>query len=480
MSQIKPNIVYILADDLGYGDVGCLNPESKIPTPRHDQLAREGMTFTDAHSNSAVCTPTRYGVLTGRYCFRSSLKGGVLGGYDDMLIEPGRMTVASMLKEQGYHTACIGKWHLGLGWQRSDSDESFNPERPGWSEDPRVDYAKPVTAGPHTCGFDQSFIIPASLDIIPYCYIENGQVVERPTDHCEDNPRPAMWRGGPIAPGMQHETCLQEFTARATQFISDHTQQQSDQPFFLYLPLPSPHTPHVPRKPFVGKSEAGPYGDYVVEHDWSVGQVLDTLERHGLTDDTLVIVTSDNGPHRRGDGFDFEQQYGHRSSYIYRGQKSDNWDGGHRVPFFVRWPGHVEAGSTCDDTICLTDFLRTAASLLDVKLPEDAGEDSFDISPMLLGAESPPQREATVHHSVVGWFAIRSGRWKLLTHAGSGGWSEPSFSQVEENNSSQSQLYDMETDPGETQNIYSEHPEIVEKLESLLDRYRVSNRSVQA
>lgn len=479
MNRSRPNIVYILADDWGYGDVSCLNSESKIPTPFTDRLASRGMTFSDAHSNSAVCTPTRYGVLTGRYCWRGLLKKGVTGGYDDLIIEPGRMTVASLLKGRGYRTACIGKWHLGLGWVRPDEPDP--PIFRGWEDEGGIDYAQPLARGPHTVGFDYSFIIPASLDIAPYCYIENGKVVERPTDRCAESMRPKMWRAGPIAPGLQHETCLLEFTMRAEQFIADHAQAGGGEPFFLYLPLPSPHTPHVPRKPFVGQSRAGVYGDYVVEHDWSIGRVLETLERNGLADDTLVVVTSDNGPHKRsGDrgekfgGIDLEGEFGHRATWIYRGQKSDVWDGGHRVPFFAAWPGVIEPGSTCDTPVCLTDLLATAAAITGIDLPDDAGEDSVSMLPLFEGKGYRTTREGIVHHSVHGTFGIRCGDWKLLTCRGSGGWS---LKEQDASDLPAMQLYHLADDPEEQHNLYDEHPQRAEQLLALLEGYQSSDRS---
>ncbi len=478
MAEKLPHVVLILADDLGYGDLSCLNPESKIPTPHHDALAKRGVTFTDAHSNSAVCTPTRYGVLTGRHCWRTWLKRSVLNGYSVSLLEPDRLTVPEMMRRQGYATACIGKWHLGLDWQtRPDAP---GPEGLRRELDPdAIDFDRPPAAGPHTAGFDYSYIIPASLDMTPYCYLENGQVTEKPTGHIETSGRPFYWRGGQIAPGFEHETCLLEFTRRTEKHIADHAATRAEQPMFLYVPLPSPHTPHTPRKPFRGKSEAGTYGDYVVEHDWSVGRIVAALERADMLDDTLLIVTSDNGAHcasnpNSDDAFHFEQQFGHRSSYIYRGQKSDAWDGGHRIPMLVRWPGAVEAGSTCRQTICLTDIMATLAELTGYDLPEDAAEDSVSFLPLLHGQDAKT-REATIHHSLHGEFAIRRGRWKYIECAGSGGWSLPE-NEVPEDAPSR-QLYDMQSDPSEKVNVVAEHPEIAGELQALLDASRRADRT---
>ncbi|MEM7807836.1 MAG: arylsulfatase [Planctomycetota bacterium] len=467
----RPNVLVILADDWGIGDISCLNAESKIPTPHTDALVRQGMVFTDAHSNSAVCTPTRYGLLTGRYAWRGRLKGGVLFGYSRELIEHDRPTVATLLKDAGYRTACIGKWHLGLGWHGKDGG-LVDPVEPAM-KDPGVDFAKRLAHGPHTVGFDASLILPASLDMPPYCYVEDGHVIEPPTREVAESPRPASWRGGAIAPGVEHETCLLEFTRRAETFLADHARTSPDEPFFLYLPLPSPHTPHVPRAPFRGKSGCGAYGDYVVEHDWSIGQVLAALDRHGFADDTLVLVTSDNGAHVRGGDFDLEDEFGHRSNHVFRGQKSDAWDGGHRVPFIARWPGHVAAGSTCDTPICLTDLMATCADITGQRLPDDAGEDSASFLRLLRGEEI--DRPAIVHSSITGRDAIRVGRWKLIEGPGSGGWSQPSDDNA---NGPAMQLYDMLEDPEESRNVVGEHADVVERLLATLNDFRDGGRSV--
>ena len=461
----KPNIIYLLADDWGYGDVSYLNPESKIPTPHADQLASEGMIFTDAHSNSAVCTPTRYGVLTGRYCWRSRLKRGVLNGYSEPLIEAGRLTVPSLLREQGYTTACVGKWHLGLGWQVKAGAEAVNGET--------VDFSAPLTHGPHEVGFDYSFIIPASLDMPPYCYIEDGVVVEQPVEDIAGSPRPAFWRGGACAPGFSHETCLLELTIRAEGFIHQHARENGGEPFFLYFPAPSPHTPHFARDRFAGRSRAGEYGDYVTEHDWSIGRIVSAIKRNGLADNTLIIVTSDNGCHTEPIGL--EEKYDHLGNYIYRGQKSDAWEGGHRIPFIASWPGVIAPGSKCDKTVCLTDLLATAAGICNVDLPRDAGEDSYDISPYMRGAQGETIREATVHHSISGEFAIRKDQWKLVACRGSGGWSLRDEDVPAD--APPMQLYDMARDAAEQHNLYREKPEIAAELLDLLNRYRESDRS---
>jgi len=466
----RPNIVLIFADDLGYGDLSCLNPDSRICTPHHDRLAAEGMTFTDCHANSAVCTPSRYGLLTGRYAWRSRLKKGVLQGYAPPLIEDERLTLAGLLKQAGYRTACIGKWHLGLGWQTHDDQPLTDPG----GEDPGVDFSQPLTAGPHTLGFDRSFILPASLDMAPYCYVENGRVVDRPFREVAPSPRPVLYRAGKAGAGFEHETCLLELTRRAEAFI-DHA-ASGDEPFFLYFPMTSPHTPHAPRPPFRGKSDAGVYGDFVVEHDWSVGQVLNALDRHGLTENTLVIVTSDNGAHMRdpGSDFDLQRDFGHRANYIYRGQKSDAWDGGHRIPCLMRWPGVIQPGTTCADLTSLTDLLATFADLTKQPLPESAGEDSMSLLPVLTGS-GPSARESVVHHSIRGEFALRAGPWKLIDCRGSGGWTLPEEAVADDAPSVQ--LHHMHEDPEEQHNRALTEPGVVDRLQRMLDEIRRGERT---
>lgn len=463
-----PNIVVILADDLGFGDISCNNAESRIQTPRHDALAAEGVRCTDAHSNSAVCTPTRYGLLTGRYAFRGRLQRGVIMGYGRSLIEPGRETLASVLGRAGYHSACIGKWHLGLDYRdaegRSPSDRDLEPEE--------VDFTQGVGGGPQTLGFDTSWILPGSADMAPYVYVHDGELTALPTATCPASPRPAFWREGAMAPGFEHRTCLLEITRRAEAYI-DQRAQQPERPFFLYLPLPTPHTPHVPREPFQGVTGLGPYGDLVVEHDWSVGVILDALERGGLGDDTLVVVTSDNGAH--AGPLDLER-HGHRCNHVYRGQKSDAWDGGHRVPFIARWPGRIPAGSVCAETICLTDLMATCAGITGQALGPAAGEDSYDVLELLTGEQRGGLREATIHHSIDGMFAIRRGPWKLILARGSGGWSLREADVAA--GAPERQLYHLDDDPGEQRNRVHEQPAVVSELEALVQRYLREGRSV--
>lgn len=455
----KPNIIFIMADDMGYGDVAYLNQDGKIPTPNMDRLAKEGMVFTDAHSGSAVCTPTRYGVLTGRYCWRSRLKRGVLNGFSPALIEDGRMTVASLLKKHGYKTACVGKWHLGLG------------------NDKKTDYTKPLRPGPNDVGFDYFFGIPASLDMAPYCYVENDRPTMPPTDTVKGSPSPAFWRGGGIATDFKHIEVNPTLTQKTVEFIDKAAGQSPETPFFVYFPLAAPHTPIVPNKEFIGKSGIGVYGDFVCEVDWTVGQVMKALERNNLVENTLIILTSDNGCSPQAN-FKALAKHGHYPSYQFRGYKADIYEGGHRIPFIARWPKKVKPQTTCDETICLTDLMATAAEIAGQTLPDNAGEDSISILPALLGKKlDKPLREATVHHSINGSFSIRQGKWKLELCPGSGGWSDPKPKEAKKQNLPAVQLYDLSADIGERKNVCKQYPEVVKHLTALLEKYKQQGHS---
>jgi len=457
----KPNILFVLADDLGCGDLGCYNRDSKIRTPNLDRLAAAGLRGTDVHSPSAVCTPTRYGLLTGRYCWRTNLKSGVLQGYDPLLIEPGRMTVASLLKRHGYATCCVGKWHLGLG--------DVKP----------TDYGRLLRPGPLSVGFDYFFGIPSSLDFVPYVYVENDRVLAAPTETIAESRSQregggGYWRGGPIAPGFKHEDVLPKLLEKTETILAN--QPEGGKPFFLYLPLTAPHTPWLPTKEFRGKSRAGPYGDFAEQVDWTVGRVLESLKKHGLDKDTLVILTSDNGAHWLPSDV---KQYGHVSADGRRGQKADVWEAGHRVPFLARWPGRIKPGTVSGELLCLTDLLATCADLLGVKLPPGAGEDSESLLPVLLGRKTDrPVHEAVVHHSGQGMFAIRRGDWKLVEGLGSGGFSNPRTEQPKPGGP-KGQLYNLATDPAERDNRYLGEPDKVRELSELLEKYRKEGHSAR-
>jgi len=460
-----PNIVYILTDDMGYGDVSAFNEHAAWKTPNMDRLASEGMMFTDAHSGSSVCTPTRYGIITGRYSWRSRLKRGVLKGRSEPLIEKERMTVASLLKKHGYETACIGKWHLGLGWQ-------FFPEK----ED-SIDFSKPLTDTPNDHGFDYSYIIPASLDMSPFVYIENDHSTTIPTKYTVSKDRYGWWRRGLTGDDFVHRQVLPHLTSRSIDFIRKHVKEQPGKPFFLYFAMPAPHTPIIPTKEFQGKSHTTPYGDFVLEVDAMIGKVMEEIKKEGLEKNTLFIVTSDNGA-SRACHFDDLAKFGHDPSYIFRGSKSDIWEGGHRIPFIARWPGVIDPGSSCDRTICLTDLMATCAAITGDKLPENAGEDSYNILSYFKGKKLDEQiRPGTVNHSINGSFALRQGPWKLEMCKGSGGWSFPNRRQVDTMDLPPLQLYNLEEDISETTNVWDQYPDRVKTMEEQLKQYILEGRS---
>jgi arylsulfatase A-like enzyme len=450
----RPNVIYIMADDMGYGDLGCYGAE-KIPTPNIDRLAAEGVRFTDAHSSSAVCTPSRYSVMTGRYCWRTALKRGVGGGFMSPLIDPGRTTLASMLRAQGYHTAAVGKWHLGLDWQSAD------PMDPGdatyWQDDGKWDFTQPILGGPNALGFDYFFGIAGSLDMPPYAFIENDRTVGVPEQFKEN--LEAQQRPGRQAPGWDDRKVDTTFTEKAVAWLNSAAQR--DQPFFLYLTPSAPHRPCLPPEPFTGASQAGPRGDMVCVVDWMVGQVMDCLDRNGLAEQTLVIVTSDNGARPWDvDG----ETYGHKSCGDLRGFKADIWDGGHREPLVARWPGQIQAGSTCDEMVCLMDWMATLADLCQIDLPDAAAEDSFSFLDALLGRDhDQPARDHLIHHSVGGMFAYRQGPWKMIDGLGSGGFSSPRRGAPTDQGPT-GQLYNMAEDTAETRNLWAEKPELVGSL----------------
>ncbi|WKN44031.1 sulfatase-like hydrolase/transferase [Tunicatimonas pelagia] len=473
-----PNIIYILADDMGYGDLKSLNAASQIPTPHMDQLVQEGVHFTDAHTNSAVCTPTRYGILTGRYAFRTHLKQGVLWGYSPALIEPERATVATFLQDQGYHTACIGKWHLGLDWVKQDpqqeiKDVKWNDRVPQGYQD-NVDYSQPVSNGPANHGFDYSLIIPASLDMSPYCYLRNNVVVQPPTAYTEGKSQEAdgrgvFWREGKVSPSFDFDRVLPTLVDSACAYVKRRASQAD--PFFLYLPLPAPHTPWLPTEAHHDRSEAGRYGDFVTMVDAMVGQVMQTVAENGLTENTLIIVTSDNGADWNPED---QKQYAHRANHIYKGRKADIYEAGHRVPFVARWPGVIPAGQRSNQIMCSTDLMATLAGMLNASVAETAGEDSENLWPAFIGTDRAPIREEIVHHSLRGVFSIRQGKWKYTPHRGSGGFTEPVTIAPNPGEPSGT-LYDLEADPREEHNLYEKYPDKVAELAEQLKKYQENN-----
>jgi len=447
----KPNLVFVLADDLGFGDVHCLDPQySKIPTPYADRLAREGMRFMAAHSTSAVCTPSRYGLLTGRYNWRSHLQGGVLRPYDPPLIAADRLTVAGLLKQQGYHTACIGKWHLGWQWPRQGKTAIFD---------------QPIAEGPTTRGFDYYFGTDVP-NYPPHTFLENDRVTVQPTATAASADVKGLHvkPGGPMAPGWRFDQILPTMTSKAVEYIGQ--QAKTKQPFFLYFPLTTPHEPLAPSEQFKGKSGINVVGDLIMETDWALGQVLEALDKHRLTENTLVFFSADNG-HNNNTGIEPFIKAGHRVSGPFRGYKRDAWDGGHHEPLLARWPGVVKAGSWSTQLVSLADFMATCAELTDASVPANAAEDSFSLLPLLRGTDRPI-RPAMVCHASSGHFAIQRGDWKLIVQSGRGS---------ADTKTEPGQLYNMAADIGETKNRYAQHPEIVAELTALLKKYVEDGRS---
>ena len=477
----SPNVIFILCDDLGSGDVRLLNPEGKIATPNMDRIGREGMIFTDAHTPSSVCTPTRYGTMTGRYSWRTKLQSGVLGGLSPRLIEKDRLTVAAMLKQVGYETAAIGKWHLGMDWVlkpgKSIAELSIESREQAWS----VDFTHPHRNGPRSVGFDHYFGIAASLDMVPYCFIEEDRVAAQPTEDRSlmmvHGKADQTTRVGPAAPGFTGYEVLGTFMDRCIAWIQAKAgAAQSGKPFFLYLPLASPHTPILPNPAWRGKSGLNAYADFVMETDAEVGRLLRVLDEKNLAQDTLIIFTSDNGCSPSANYPELLEK-GHNPSGRYRGTKADLYEGGHRVPFLVRWPARVQGGQTSSHLICLTDFMATMAEITGAALPADAAEDSFSFLPALLGqAAHGPQRDVLVSHSIGGYFAIREGPWKLCLAPGSGGWSSPRPGK-EPKGAPSMQLFHLDDDLGETRNLQAEHPEIVARLMKKMQTLVVRGRS---
>ncbi len=466
----KPNLIYIFADDMGYGDVSCLNRDSRIVTRNIDRLAAEGLRCTDAHASSAVCTPSRYSVLTGRYNWRSVLKSGVTGGYSRPILERDRLTVASMLKAQGYRTACVGKWHLGLEWRLRDGGVAST-----YQDEEQVDFAARITDGPCDHGFDSFFGISASLDMPPYAYIADDRATSVRMRRMDARSGKEYMRAGLVADDFDPATVLDTLAGKVVERIGEHA--AGGDPFFIYFPLPAPHTPIFPAKAFQGASGTNAYGDFCLHVDDVVGRVMQALRAHGLEENTIVVFTADNGCSPMAD-FEELGAAGHNPSHVFRGMKSDIFEGGHRIPFVVRWPRAIPAGSESDQTCCLSDLTATLAEITGYRLPDNAAEDSVSNLPIWTGSATGPVREATVHHSINGSFSIRKGRWKLELCADSGGWSVPRCNHPEESAGLPPvQLYDLSVDIGERENLQDRHPEVVAELRALLTRYVEQGRS---
>ena len=466
-SQKYPNIIYILADDMGYGDIQRYNPSSKIPTPVLDSLASCGISFIDAHSNSAVSTPTRYGTLTGQYSFRSSLKKGVLTGYSSPLIVEGTETVASLLQQHGYRTACVGKWHLGLNWTRRDTTQALY-EGDEWNlGKSNVDYSALISGGPTDCGFDYSYIIPASLDMPPYLYIENGRAtsaqMNQAPDYRDEHIRGAFYRHGDVASDFDHTTCLQQLTLKSEQFIERAA--HADQPYFLYFALTAPHSPWFPDDANQGRSQAGAYGDFVSMVDDVVGEICTAVRQSGKADNTIIIFASDNGSMWKDADI---LATGHQSNGAWSGAKSDLWEGGHRVPFIVNWPKKIKSAVKSHQLICSTDLFATLQDMLHLDRPSTA-IDSRSFWRVLSGEGNQNLRNGMVYHSVNGYFAYREGDWVLVDCKGSGGWA---LTEEAAADSLPLQLYNLKTDTLQRRNLCNVYPERVQAMKLKLEEVK--------
>ena len=477
----KPNIIFILADDLGYGDVQCNFPGGKIPTPNLDKLAAQGMRFTDAHAPTSVCTPTRYSILTGQYAWRTRLKTGVLWQWDKPLIDEGRLTLPAMLREKGYRTAALGKWHLGMNWPFSSAEakDRLAKNMGNLATPDDIDWTKPITGGPTDRGFDTYFGVNAP-NFSPYAFIENDHIAgPAPTLRFENavsgrlNQHP-----GPMQAGFDRKNIAPTLARKAVEMIDKSANMTN--PLFLYLALTGPHSPIIPNDEFKGKSGIGDYGDWVMEMDWTVGEVMKALERGSLAKNTLVIFTSDNGP----EYWNYEEAKNakHYAMGDLRGVKRDTWEGGHRVPFIATWPGTIKAGSVSEETICHVDTMATCAEITGYALPNEAAEDSVSFLAVLLGKKlSSPLREATVHHGGNGELAIRKGNWVYIDARTGEVSKEPEWIKKERGyvrHTFPGELYDLSQDLAERKNLCGEHPEIVRELKALLDKYEKEGRSV--
>ncbi|MEE2886631.1 MAG: arylsulfatase [Planctomycetota bacterium] len=450
-AQTPPNIILILADDMGIDGVSAFNSQLGLKTPAIDRLASEGMSFTDAHSTSGVCSPTRYAVLTGRYNWRSRLKRGIVGRWERPLIEDSRLTLPEMLRGCGYDTACIGKWHLGWNWPKKGGGTTSKPAE--------IDFYAPVGGGPNAHGFDYYFgdDVP---NWPPYVWRENDRLLGEVTSRMKAGAMVGV-SAGPAVKGWDFRAVLAEYGKRVSRHVLDRAGKKK--PFFLFFPMPSPHTPIAPHADFRGKTGISEYADFLVQTDAVVGQVLSALDQAKLAKDTLVIFTCDNGTSPKCNFGELEKAGVHLRKH-WRGWKADAYEGGHRVPFIVRWPGQVKAGTRSGHTITLTDVMATCADVVDHTLPGDAAEDSASLFEILTGQGNEPVHDAVVHHSGSGHFAIRKGRWKLLLCRGSGGWSPPREAAAAKKKLPPVQLYDLEADPKETTNLQAKKPELVQQL----------------
>lgn len=453
----RPNIILVMADDLGIGDISPTNVNCKIKTPHLQIMANEGLTFLDAHTPSSVCTPTRYGLLTGRYNWRSRLAKGVLSGTSEHLIPAKRPTLGHLMRGAGYHTAMIGKWHLGWDWNKKNG---------------KIDFSQPVKNGPDINGFDQYYGHCGSLDMPPYVWVDTGKITAQPRreEGVSRKESPYGWyRKGPIGPDFKIDNVLPHLFDKSFEHIKQQAgKSKAGQPFFLYLALPAPHTPIVPVPPFKGASKINPYADFVMQVDHHMGQLFETLKKNGLDKNTLVIFTSDNGCSPQAN-FSVLKKKGHDPSAGYRGHKADIFEGGHRVPLIIRWKGHIQEGTKTNALACLTDVYSTVEEITGQKRKPLGGEDGFSLLKVFQGAKNSG-RDTLVSHSINGSFSIRQGDWKLCLTAGSGGWSAPRDRVAKKRGLPAMQLFNLKNDRSEKKNLLGKHPQKVALLLNLLNQ----------
>tara|TARA_B100001248_G_scaffold249976_1_gene223606 strand:- start:9453 stop:10982 length:1530 start_codon:yes stop_codon:yes gene_type:complete len=462
-----PNVIFVLADDLGIGDVSPTNPKSKIKTPHLQTMADEGITFMDAHSSSAVCTPTRYGVLTGRYNWRSRLARGVLSGTSNHLIPSERATVGHLLQKAGYHTQMIGKWHLGWDWAKAD------PSQKKWKD---IDFTKPVKNGPDINGFSNYYGHCGSLDMPPYVWVDTGEITAQPNreEGVDRNEDPYGWyREGPIGPDFRIDQVLPHLFEKSVAYVKERAKKKK--PFFLYLPLPAPHTPIVPVPPYKDASKMNPYADFMMQVDGHMGSLFTAIKEAGVDENTLVFFTSDNGCSNQAN-FEKLAEFGHDPSAGYRGHKADIYEGGHRVPMIVRWPKGIKAGQKTNALACLTDLYDTMRDITGQKKIDLGGEDSFSLVPAFKG-KSKTNRSTLISHSISGHFSIRQGDWKLCLSAGSGGWSAPKENEAKKQGLAPIQLFNLKQDKAERKNLQLKNKAKVQELIEVLDKEVRNGRS---
>lgn len=481
----QPNIVIIYADDMGYGDLNCQNPNSKIPTPNLDKLASEGMRFTDAHSSSGICSPSRFALLTGTYHWRR--QHDIVEAFGGPFFRDTDITLPQILKTKGYITACIGKWHLGWDWEFKNAPSGktmlYNKMRDVYLHND-IDWSKPVNGGPLDRGFDYYFG-DGTINFPPYAWFENDRIIEAPTEEMDVNnvgfeTKEGRWefRPGPKVKGWNPYKVLPTLADKAVEWIS---RQDNEHPFFLYFALPSPHAPIIPNDEFDGASKAGAYGDFMFQTDWVIGRVLNALKEKDLEDNTIVIFSSDNGPEAYA--WDRAEKYDHFSMAHFRGLKRDVWEGGHHVPFIVKWPGKVETNSVSNEVISQIDIMATLASITGIELPANAAPDSYDFTAVLKGETyESPLREATIHNTYESIWGIRKGDWLYINHSTGGHREMPeSFKQLTgyTDFDSKGLLFNMADDPAQRDNLYDGYSEKIIEMNRLMEEYRNSDKTTK-